>query len=71
MSILRTVVDQEQYFRRGHTLTQYIEEPLRLTVDPMQVFKDEDEWLFETLTQEEFLERLESPFASNLWVHLL
>ena len=26
----------------GHTLTQRIEKPLRLTVDPVQVFKDED-----------------------------
>ena len=55
----------------GHTLTQRIEKPLRLAVDPVQVLKDENERLIETLAQEELLERLKRPPPPNLRVHLL
>ena len=44
---------------------------MRLTVNPMQVFKDEDQRLIETLAQEELLERLKRAPAANLRVHLL
>ena len=55
----------------GHTLTQHVEKPLRLTVDPVQVFKDQDQRLVETLAQEQLLERLKRPPPPNLRVHLL
>ena len=44
---------------------------MRLTVDPVQILKDQDQRLIETLAQEEFLERLKRPPAANLRVHLL
>ena len=69
--ILGAIVHQQQNLRTGHTLTQRIEKSLRLGVDPVQVFKDEDERLVETLAQEELLERLERPPPPNLRVHLL
>jgi hypothetical protein len=37
----------------------------------MQVLKGENDWSSETLTQEQFLERLERAFAPNLRIHLL
>ena len=71
MAILGPIVDQEQQLGTGHTLTQDIEKSLRLAVDPVQVFKDEDQRLVETLPQEELLERLKRPPPPNLRVHLL
>jgi hypothetical protein len=71
MPILGTVVGEEQELGAGHTLTQHIQESLRLPIDPVQVFKDENEGLIETLSEKELLERLECPPPPNLWVHLL
>ena len=71
LAIFRPIVHQQQNPGTGHTLTQGIEKSLRLTVDPMQVFKDQDQRLIETLTQEQPLERLERPPPANLRVHLL
>ncbi len=44
--------------------------PLGLAVDPVQVFKDQDQGLVQALAQEEFLERLERPPSADLRVHL-
>src|SRR5205823_6124005 len=70
-AILRTVVGQQQNAGTGDTLTQGIEEALGLSVDPVQVFKDEDKGLVETLAEEELLECLKGPSSPNLRVHLL
>ena len=48
-----------------------VEKPLRLAIDPVQVFKDQDQRLVETLAQEQLLERLKRPPPPNLRVHLL
>ena len=61
MAILGAVVGQAAASCAGHTLTQDIQKPLRLPVDPVQVFKDEDQRLVETLSEEQLLERLERP----------
>ena len=71
MAILGAIVHQQQDLAPGHTLTQRVEKPLRLTINPMQVFKDENQRLIETLAQEQLLERLKRPSAPNLRVHLL
>jgi hypothetical protein len=42
MPIFRAVVGQEQQLGAGDTLTEHIEEALRLPVNPVQVFKDEE-----------------------------
>ena len=70
VAVLRTIVGQEQHLA-GHTLAQRLEKSLGLAVDPMQIFKDENQRLVETLAQEELLERLERALPSNLRVHLL
>src|SRR5206468_1918099 len=45
--------------------------PLRLGVDPVQIFKDKDKGLVETLAQKELLDSLKRSSAPNLRVHLL
>src|SRR5438477_5429111 len=71
MPVLRAVVGQEQQLGAGHTLTEYIQEALRLPIDPMQVFKDQNQRLVETFAQEQLLERLKGAPPPNLRVHLL
>ena len=71
MPILWPVVDKQQKSCTGHALTQGVQQSLRLAIDPVQVFKDEDQRLVETLPQEELLERVKRPSAPNLRVHLL
>ena len=71
MAILGTIVHQQQDLGRGHALTEHVRKPLRLAIDPVQVLKDQDQRLIETLPQEELLERLKGPSAPNLRVHLL
>ena len=71
MAILGAVVGQQQKLGAGHTLTQHVEKALRLAINPVQVFKDQNQRLVETLAQEQLLERLERPSAPNLRVHLL
>ena len=55
----------------GYTLTQHIEKALRFAVNPVQVLKDENQRLVETLAEEQLLERLKRPSPPNLRVHLL
>src|SRR5262249_34847445 len=73
MPILGSVVHQQQQAGRGYTLTQGIEKPLGLAVNPVQVFKDQDHQLVEALPQEEFLDGRERPLPPDLRlrVHLL
>ena len=54
VAILRTIVHQQQDWP-GDTLTQHIQKPLGLTVDPVQVFKDQDQRLLKALPQEQLL----------------
>src|SRR5437016_1721279 len=70
-AILGAVVHQQEEAGTGYTLTQGVEKTLRLGVDPVQVFKDEDEGLVETLAQEEAFQGLKDASAPNLGVHVL
>ena len=58
MAVFGPIVHQQQDLSRGDTLTQRVEELLRFAVNPMQVFKDQDQGLFPTLAQEQPLERV-------------
>src|SRR5712692_2228636 len=69
--ILGTVVSQQEDTSRCYALAEGIQTPLGLTIQPMQVFKDEDQRLIETLAQKQLLYGLERAPAANLWVHLL
>src|SRR6266571_4968163 len=71
LSILGAVVHQQENAGTRDTLAQGIEEALGLSVDPVQVFKDEDKGLVETLAEEELFECLKGPSPPNLRVHLL
>ena len=71
MAILGAVVGEEQQLGAGHTLTEHVQKALRLPINPVQVFKDQDQRLVETLAQEQLLERLKRPPPANLRVHLL
>ena len=57
--ILRAVVDQEEDPSGREALHQHIEDGLRLTVDPVQVFEDHQQRLHLALTQQDTLERLQ------------
>src|SRR5206468_1548327 len=71
LPILRPVVHQEENTGTGHTLTQGVEKALRLRINPVQIFKDQDKRLVETLAQKELLDSIKRSSAPNLRVHLL
>jgi hypothetical protein len=56
--ILRAVVDQEEDPRSRQALDQHIERGLRLRIDPVQVFKDQQQRLHLALAQQDALQRL-------------
>jgi hypothetical protein len=64
--ILWTIVDQEQQVGRGQALDQTVEEGLRLGIDPVQVFADQQQRLPLTFAQQHALEGLERALAA-LW----
>ena len=61
--ILRTIVDQEQQVGRGQALDQTVEEGLRLGIDPVQVFADQQQRLPLTFAQQHALEGVERALA--------
>ena len=61
--VLRAVVDQQQQTGRGHALDQAIKQGLGLRVDPVQVFKDQQQRLHLALAQQHTLERLQRALA--------
>ena len=71
VAVLGAVVHEQQDLGGGDTLAEDVEKPLRLAVNPMEVLKDQDQRLVETLAEEQSLERLEGAAAANLRVHLL
>src|SRR5215470_6907367 len=71
MPILGAVGHQEKNSRRGDSLTERVQKPLRLTIDPVQVFKDQAQRLIQALAQEQLLERVKRPLSANLRIHLL
>ena len=54
--VLRAVVDQEQQAGRGQALDQAVEQGLRLGVDPVQVFEDQQQRLHLAFAQQHALE---------------
>ena len=64
--VLRAVVDQQQEADRGQALDQAIQQGLGLGIDPVQVFKDQQQRLLLTLTQQQTLEGVERALPS-LW----
>jgi hypothetical protein len=61
--VFRAIVDQQEDAGRRQALQQAVEQGLRLGVDPVQVFEDQQHRLLLTLTQEHALERLEGALA--------
>jgi len=41
MLVFRSIVDQQQHARAGKAFHQAIEQRLRLTIDPVEIFEDE------------------------------
>ena len=70
MAILRPVIHQKQILGSSDTVGQQIEEGLRLLIDPMQVFEDDDCRLFETFPEDDALDRLEYPLPADRGIHL-
>src|SRR6185295_17137619 len=57
--VLRSVVHEEHQPRRREALDHAVEERLRLVVDPMEVFEDDEDRLILGLPQEKPFERIE------------
>ena len=68
--IFRPVVDQEQQAGRGQTLDQAVEQRLRLRIDPMQIFEDQQHRLHLAFAQQHTLERGEGALAPLRWIEL-
>src|SRR5262249_19769581 len=71
MPILWAVVDQQQDAGSRDTLAQHAEEGLRLAVQPMEIFEDEQERLLAALADQQPFNGFQRTSASNLRVHLL
>src|SRR5215510_11627961 len=68
MAVLWAVIDQQQHSGGGHTLAERYEKRLGLTVQPVQILKDENQGLIETLADKQALERLKGAPPSYLGV---
>lgn len=51
--VLKTVGHEQQQAGRRQAVDERVEEGLRLTVDPVKVFEDQEEWLLPRFTQEQ------------------
>ena len=58
--ILRAVVDQEEHPGGRQALNEQIEHGLRLAIDPVQIFEDQQQGLYLTFAQQDALQRLQS-----------
>ncbi len=63
MPVLRAVVDEQQEPGRRQALDQAVERGLRLRVDPVEVFDDDQERLDLALPQEEPLQGVDGALA--------
>ncbi len=70
MPVLGAVIEQQQHSRVRDALGQKVKQLLRLTINPMQVFKDHDERLIQTFAQEDAFDGLQRAPKLNLRVHL-
>ena len=68
MLVLRAIVDQEQQPGRGQALHQAVEQGLRLSINPVQVFTHQQQRLHLTLPQQHALEGLEGVLTALRWV---
>ena len=64
MLVLRAIVDQQQESGRGQALDQAVEQGLRLGIDPVQVFKHQQQRLHLAFAQQHALEGLEGVLAA-------
>ena len=62
--VLRAVVHDQQDAGRRQTVDQAVEQGLRLSVEPVQVFKDQQQGLHLAFAQQHALERGEGPLPS-------
>src|SRR3989442_12578065 len=62
--VLRPVVDQQQQVRRRQALDQAVEQRLRLGVNPVQVFKYEEQGLHLAFAKQHTLESLQGALAA-------
>ena len=62
--VLRPVVDQQQELGRGQALDQTVEQRLRLGIDPVQVFKHQEQGLHLAFAQQHALEPVERALAA-------
>src|SRR5262245_22421017 len=64
MLILGSVIHQEQYTCSREALDQAVQERLGLRIDPMEILKNQEEWLHLALTQQQTFEGVERALAA-------
>jgi hypothetical protein len=57
------VIDQQQDAGRGQAVDETVEQGLRLGIDPVQILKDQQQWLHLALAQQHTLQGIEQTLA--------
>src|SRR6202171_5552286 len=70
VTVLRPVVDQQQYSSIRNRIGEQVEQRLGPGVDPVQILEDDDQWLVEALAQQDALDRLQGAPLPYLRIHL-
>src|ERR1700730_17817690 len=70
VAILGPVGDQQQDTGGGQHVHQQVQQSLSSRIDPVQILEDNDQWLVETLAQQQPLDRLQCPSLPDLRIHL-
>ena len=71
MLVFRTVVEHHQDMRGADAIGEKIEQRLRLSVDPVQVFEDEQQGVIDALAMNQAPDRVASAAAPDRGIHLV
>src|SRR6267154_3027964 len=71
MLVFRTVVEHHQNMRGADAIGEKIEQRLRLSVDPVQVFEDKQQRVIDALAMNQAPDRVASAAAPDRGIHLV
>ena len=70
MLVLGTIIDQQQEAGGRQALDQAAQQSLGLGINPVEILKDQQQWLYLALTQQHALERVERALAALGWIEV-
>ena len=70
MLVLGPVVHQEEYRGGGEAVQEAVEKRLRPRIDPVQVFKEQEQRLELTFAQQQALHRLQRLLTTLQWIEV-